>query len=40
MRKRTRSQTTAAIPTFDDLPEEVLHKITTAIDNTAGFWLW
>ena len=20
--------------------EEVLHKITTAIDNTAGFWLW
>ena len=37
MRKRTRSQTTAAIPTFDDLPEEVLHKILgTMVWHDAG----
>ena len=37
MRKRTRSQTAAAIPTFDDLPEEVLHKILgTIVWHDAG----
>ena len=37
MRKRTRSQTAAAIPTFDDLPEEVLHKILgTMVWHDAG----
>jgi hypothetical protein len=36
-RKRTRSQTAAAIPTFDDLPEEVLHKILgTMVWHDAG----
>jgi hypothetical protein len=36
-RKRTRSQTVAAIPTIDDLPEEVLHKILgTMVWHDAG----